>query len=162
MNNIYYRIDDRLIHGQVITAWTKYYELEKIIIIDNQVASDPVQCQVIDAVAPSNLSVKVLNNEAGYKEISNSKKNTLVLVKYPETILNLLNFGIDINEVIIGGMQFKNGRKQIMKTISITSKEAKDFMDIDAEGVELTVQIVPTDRKKKLIPVIKKKIPKGE
>jgi PTS system sorbose-specific IIB component len=164
MGNVNYRIDDRLIHGQVITAWTRYYKLEKIIIVDDQVAGDPIQRQIINAVAPPNIAVDVLPVKDGYEAIINASKaqtSTLVLVKGPEALSALLEMGIEIKEVIIGGMQFKSGRKQVTRTISVTPEEAEEFWKLHERGIELTIQLVPTERRSQLITTLNKTFPRG-
>lgn len=164
MGNVNYRIDDRLIHGQVITAWTRYYKLEKIIIVDNQVAGDSIQRQIINAVAPPNITVDVLPVKDGFEAIINASKaqtSTLVLVKGPEALTALLEMGIEIKEVIIGGMQFKSGRKQVTRTVSVTPEEAEEFWKLHDRGVELTIQLVPTERRSQLITTLNRTFPRG-
>src|SRR5699024_1300420 len=110
MDNIFYRIDDRLIHGQVITGWSRYYKLKKIIIADDDVANDPIQCKIINMVAPKNIKVEILGVYNSYNVIIDKNKlkdNTLLLVKGPDAICKLSEFGVKIDEVIVGGMQFK-------------------------------------------------------
>ena len=164
MGNVNYRIDDRLIHGQVITAWTRYYKLEKIIIVDNQVAGDSIQRQIINAVAPPNITVDVLPVKDGFDAIINASKaqtSTLVLVTGPEALTALLEMGIEIKEVIIGGMQFKSGRKQVTRTVSVTPEEAEEFWKLHDRGVELTIQLVPTERRSQLITTLNRTFPRG-
>lgn len=164
MSNIYYRIDDRLIHGQVITAWSRYYKLERIIIVDDQVAGDPIQRQIINMVAPANIKVDVTNVEEGYKAIVDARKSetsTLVLVKGPGALCSLLERGIDLKEVIIGGMQFKDGRKKMTKTVAVNRQEAEEFWKLYDEQIQLIVQLVPTDRRSQIIPSLKRNFPKG-
>lgn len=164
MANIFYRIDDRLIHGQVITTWTKYYRLRKIFIVDDQVADDPIQRQIIKAVAPSELTIEILKvNEAPLliQDAEAANQISLVLVKGPDTLIALKELGIDFTEIIVGGMQYKEGRKKITRTISASEEEAQDFKNLAQQGVELIVQQVPTDRRGKLMPEINRSFPKG-
>ena len=57
------RIDDRLIHGQVMTAWMKIMPAKKIIIVDNKVANDDFMISVLELAAPQGVKVEVLNEE---------------------------------------------------------------------------------------------------
>lgn len=164
LGDVNYRIDDRLIHGQVITAWSRYYKLEKIIIVDNQVAGDPIQRQIINAVAPPNIIVEVLSVKESYDAIIEAKKaktSTLVLVKGPEALFDLVEMGIEIREIIIGGMQFKNGRKQLSRTVFVTPEEAEVFWKLHDKGIELIIQIVPTEGRSQLLNSLNKTFPKG-
>ncbi|MCR2045348.1 PTS sugar transporter subunit IIB [Anaerosalibacter massiliensis] len=159
MDNIFYRIDDRLIHGQVITGWSRYYKLKRIIIADDQVTNDPIQRQIINMVAPKNIKVNILCINDSYNAITDknqSKNNTLVLTKGPEALYKLSELGIKIEEVIIGGMQFKDGRKKVTRSVSVNYNEAEKFKQLYNKGIKLNIQLIPTDHKEQLIPLIEK------
>ena len=148
--SVYYRVDDRLIHGQVITSWSKYYDLNSIYIVDDDVAKDPIQTNIIEMVAPSHLQVDVLNEKEAADKIKDVTGNTLILVKFPETILNLKNNGIEIEEIILGGMQFKEGREKITKSISISQKQRKELQKLIDNNTEIYVQMIPSEKRRNL------------
>lgn len=52
-NVVLARVDDRLIHGEVVTAWTPTFKANKIIIIDDEVAKDTFNVRVVKALAPA-------------------------------------------------------------------------------------------------------------
>lgn len=150
MSSVYYRIDDRLIHGQVVTGWARYYQLKQIIIVDEQVASDPIQQQIISLVAPSDIKVSIKSVSEGKKLIGEAEEkgvSSLVLVKGPESLLGLIEEGTTINEVIVGGMQFRKGKQTINKTVSVTEEESKYFKALSNANTILTYQVIPTDKK---------------
>ncbi|MBS4195781.1 PTS system mannose/fructose/N-acetylgalactosamine-transporter subunit IIB [Lederbergia citri] len=149
MTNVYYRVDDRLIHGQVITGWSRYYHLKKIIIVDDVVANDAIQKQIISLVAPPNIKVHITNVLEGshlIKEANQNQESTLVLVKGPETLVDLARRNVTASKVVIGGMQFKHGRKKVTNTVSLTVDEAKAFQELSNANVELVLQVIPTDK----------------
>jgi len=149
MNNIFYRIDDRLIHGQVVTGWSRHYNLEEIIIVDDETANDPVQKQVISMVAPSDLNVSINSINEGALKINEAAKkgtSTLVLVKGPESLVGLFEHNVNVNTVIVGGMQHKADRKRVTKTVYTSDQEAKFFNELADRGSELYYQVVPNDK----------------
>ena len=91
------RIDDRLIHGQVMTAWMKVMPAKKIIIVDNKAAKDDFMINVLELAAPSGVKVEVLNEE---KAIESLKKGlsvpTIMLAKSPYAYKALVDRGINI------------------------------------------------------------------
>lgn len=149
MSHVYYRVDDRLIHGQVMTAWSRHYNLKQVIIVDDAVAQDPVQKQIISVVAPADINVHIQTVSEAVALIETAEQQetpTLVLVKGPESLLGLCEQGIKIPEVILGGIQFKPGRKKVTKTVAVTEDEARDFHHLAEQEVMLTWQVIPTDR----------------
>lgn len=157
MDKVYYRVDDRLIHGQVVTAWAREYDLEQVLIIDDGAASDPLFRQIIAATAPSGIKVKVLTVATAADEVQaarSGEKPTLVLVKGPAPLLALQERGIPIREVVFGGMQFRPGRKQVTRTISLGPEEELQCRALARNGTALVVQVVPTDRRQDLLPLL--------
>ena len=82
-NVVLFRVDDRLIHGQIMTAWTKFTCAKKIIIIDNKTASNPYLIKVLKLSVAFDTVVNVMNVQKGKTLLkkNNLKKNTIILVK---------------------------------------------------------------------------------
>jgi mannose/fructose/N-acetylgalactosamine-specific phosphotransferase system component IIB len=141
------RIDDRLIHGQVMTAWMKVMPAKKIIIVDNKAAKDDFMINVLELAAPSGVKVEVLNEE---KAIESLKKGlsvpTIMLAKSPYAYKALVDRGININNINIGGMGMNNGRKTLFKNIAVTDEERDVLKDFISKGIEVKIQIIPAER----------------
>lgn len=76
-NIVFARVDDRLIHGEVVTAWTPTYSINHIVIIDDIVASDPFQKRILKALAPTKVRVDAFTTEEGIAELKSliTKRN---------------------------------------------------------------------------------------
>lgn len=126
------RIDDRLIHGQVATTWTRNYDIEQILIIDNKTKNDPVQASVANFAVPPGVKV-IIFGVAQFAEVMKKteiKKRTMLLFTTPVDILQLVNEGLKISEVNAGGMRFRDGRKRLSKAISVTEEEDQAFSEL--------------------------------
>lgn len=141
------RIDDRLIHGQVMTAWMKVMPAKKIIIIDNKVAADDFMISILELAAPSGVKVQVLNEERALKELKEEQKMpTFILVKTPLTLKPLLDAGIPFEKINIGGMGLNADRKSLYKNISATDEERKVLKEFLNRGIETSIQIIPAEK----------------
>lgn len=147
---IYFRIDDRLIHGQVITSWTRFYDLKHIIIIDDAVANDMIQKKIIEMVTPSSVNVEIIPISDSLNKMRNINENTMILVKTPLTLLELLEQDINVPEVIIGGMQFSSGKTKLSSAVSVNDVEKNALNTMLDKDVEIFVQMIPTEKKRKL------------
>jgi len=148
-NIVLTRVDDRLIHGQVMTAWVKHTFGNRIIIIDDLVAVDEFMVKVLRMAAPPGIHVEVYNTEEGankLKEDSAKGENVIILVKYPKTIEELINRGVLIKELVVGGMAAAVGRKKFYKNISASTEEKETFKQLLKKGVDIHIRIVPDDR----------------
>ena len=146
---IHIRIDDRLIHGQVATLWTNELGVTRIMVINDQVANNEVQKTMLRMAAPSNVSTSLITEEKAVNNILSGKykgQRVLVIVKDPETILRLMDKGLDIKKVNVGNMSTRENTHHIKPSVSITSDEEKAFRTLLERGVEITAVMVPTDK----------------
>lgn len=141
------RIDDRLIHGQVATTWTRNFEIEQILIINDAAKNDPVQHSVANFAVPVGVKVMIFGVKqfAEVMKKSEIKKRTMLLFTNPIDIKFLVDEGLSITEVNAGGMRFKEGRKRLEKAISVTEEENQAFVDLMDKGIHINVQMVPKD-----------------
>lgn len=145
LNIVLTRIDDRLIHGQVVTAWAKITKGNRIIVVDDDVANDDFMISILKMAAPSSFNINILSvNEASsiLKGDENGDR-VIILVKNPFTIRSLIEKGVNIKEVNLGGMGAKMGRKQLYRNISISEEEKECFFNMINNGTNVYVQIVP-------------------
>lgn len=114
------RIDDRLVHGQVMTAWLNYTSGNRIVIVDDAVANDPFMKSVLEMVIPPGIKLDICGIESGADTLINQlkeKDKAIVLVKGPEVVFELLEKGVSITRLNVGGMGAKPGRKKFYKNI---------------------------------------------
>lgn len=155
------RVDDRLIHGQVITQWVKFFKAQKIVVIDSDVAKDKIQKNVLKFAAPSDLKVSILSVEKAV-EIWNKNRfgnfNVFVLFRNVKYIKECFEKGLKFEEISLGQMAIINDRKQIYRQLGFNKNEAKTVLELEKSGVNLYFQMQPTDKKESL-EMIKKAFP---
>lgn len=143
------RIDDRLIHGQVATQWVKEVQANQIYIVDDETASDEFAAMICKGLAPLHTKVFVLSECEAAEVLKGIDENVnvraLIIVKEPGAILTMLNDGLKLKRIIVGGMGRRADRKTFFRSISVSEKEIEQFTEIIEKGVDLYCQIVPSD-----------------
>lgn len=145
------RIDDRLIHGQVIAVWCKHQRFTRIVIVDDGVAADAFMQEVLRLAAPPGLQVDVLSVEEGISALTGNPPNrgtTMVLVKLPQTAKRLYDGGLKYSALNIGGIGSGPGRKNIFKNIAVSKEEIVILKHLLDQGVEITLLTVPGEKSK--------------
>ena len=149
-NVVLTRVDERLIHGQVMTSWLKLCNANVILIIDAGSASNAFLKRILFAAAPKDVELQVMNEAdapAGEK--------VLVLSKTPQPLLAMVRSGIEIKEIILGNMGGAPGRKHFNKSISASADEIQAFRDLVDAGVYVYCQMVPSDAKEDVKKLLK-------
>ncbi|GFZ32716.1 hypothetical protein CSC2_32420 [Clostridium zeae] len=150
MNIVLARIDDRLIHGQVATIWSKETRCERIIVCNDEVAADPIRKTLLTQVAPPGVKASVVDVDKAIRVYQNPKYEgvrVLFLFTNPTDVLRMVEGGVDIKSVNIGGMAFREGKKQVTSAVSVDQKDIDAFKALNAKGIELEIRKVVTDSK---------------
>ena len=141
------RIDDRLIHGQVITTWVKNYDIEQVLVINDKVADDKVQQSVLTMSAPPGLKVLVFGVQQFIEILKKTpiKKRTMLLFTNSIDVNALVEGGLSLEKVNVGGMRMQDGRHQLSRAVSVTPEEEQAFKNLIAKNIPVEVQMVPKD-----------------
>ena len=143
------RIDDRLIHGQVATVWSKEANAQRIIICSDEVAKDQIR-KTFFYRWTSRSKVSVVDVAKAVRVYNNPKyeKDTVFfLYTCPQDVLRMAEAGVPIKSVNIGGMSFKTGKTQITKAVSVDESDIAAFKKLHEMGIELEIRPVATDKK---------------
>ena len=142
------RIDDRLIHGQVTTVWSKEANANRIIIVSKEVDNDEIRKTLVRQAAPPGIKVNVVDVEKAVRVFNNPKyENDTVFYLFtnPSEVLELVENGIPLKKINIGGMSFKNGKTQLTKAVSVNKEDVDAFRKLKKVGVELDLRVVISD-----------------
>ncbi|MBM7341081.1 PTS mannose transporter subunit IIAB [Pantoea coffeiphila] len=151
------RIDDRLIHGQVATRWTKETNVTRIIVVSDEVAADHVRKTLLTQVAPPGVTAHVVDVAKMVRVWNNPKyagEKVMLLFTNPTDVERLVEDGVGITSVNIGGMAFRQGKTQVNNAVSVDAKDIEAFNKLNARGIELEVRKVSSDQKLKMMDLI--------
>lgn len=153
------RIDDRLIHGQVATRWTKETNVNRIIVVSDEVAADTVRKTLLTQVAPPGVTAHVVDVAKMIRVYNNPQyagDRVMLLFTNPTDVERIVEQGVKITTVNIGGMAFRQGKTQVNNAISVDEKDIEAFNKLNARGIELEARKVSTDQRLKMMDLISK------
>ncbi len=145
-NVVWARVDDRLIHGEVVTAWIPTTRTNRVIIVDDEVAKDDFNKRVVKALAPAGTKCFVYSVEKAAEKLmvqGLADERILVLAKSPTTFDRLIRAGVPFKEVNLGGAGIRGDRKPFINNVSLDPAEVKACEDMKAAGCHVFYQLVP-------------------
>ena len=153
------RVDSRLLHGQVATAWTKSVLPNRIIIVSDAVAKDELRKKLIEQAAPPGVKANVVPIDKMI-EITKDPRfggtKALLLFENPQDVIRVMDGGVDIKEVNVGSMAHSVGKVVVSKVLSMGQEDVKAFEDMKSRGVKFDVRKVPNDSKANMEDILKK------
>jgi PTS system mannose-specific IIB component len=142
------RIDDRLVHGQIVQGWLKTVDVDKILIISDEVANDEMQQILLSMAVPSSVTLVIKNIKDASYEISNDvyeKDKLMILFSNPQDVVKVIDNGIKFQSVNIGGMHYSHGKKQLLPNLSVDKNDIAAFLKLIGHGIELETRALPQD-----------------
>ena len=137
---IHYRVDERVIHGQTTTRITKDQKSDGIIIVDNEIASDPFMMQIYKGIVP-NMRVLCFTEEVALKrlkEAEDSKQTYIIIFKKPQTAAKLVKNGYRFKDTLyIGPQAVRSDSTYIMQMLGLTDEEMKALDIIEDSGTRI-------------------------
>ena len=153
------RVDSRLLHGQVATAWTKAMGPNRIIIVSDEVAKDELRKKLIEQAAPPGVKANVVPISKMI-EIAKDPRfggtKALLLFENPQDVIRVMDGGVDIKEVNVGSMAHSVGKVVVSKVLSMGHEDVKAFEEMKEKGVKFDVRKVPNDSSANMQEIIKK------
>ena len=142
------RIDTRLLHGQVATAWTKQTQPTRIIVCSDGVAGDELRKTMIEQAAPPGVKANVVP----ISKIIEVEKDTrfgdtkaMLLFETPQDALKAIEGGVSIKELNVGSMAHSNGKVAVNQVLSLGKEDIATFDKLKSLGIKFNVRKVPTD-----------------
>lgn len=145
-NVVLARVDDRLIHGEVVTAWTPNSKANKIMIVDDEVAKDTFNVRVVKALAPAGTKVIVYNVDKAAEKLmvpGVDGERIMILTKSPSSFARLIRAGVPIKEINLGGAGIRGERQPFINNVALSPQEVLDCEEMKNAGVRVYYQLVP-------------------
>lgn len=142
------RIDDRLVHGQVVEGWIPHLRAEAVIVASDVAAEDATHVMLMRLALPPGIGLEVLpvSQAAGHAALEPSyPKRVLLLAPGPREVLALLEAGVAFAEVNVGGLHYTAGRVQLGRAIFLSEEDRRALRAISRRGVRLEGRALPGD-----------------
>ncbi|MBI6872548.1 PTS N-acetylgalactosamine transporter subunit IIB [Clostridium aciditolerans] len=142
------RIDNRLIHGQVGVTWVNHLGANLIVVVNDEVADDEVQQNLMDMVVPDVIGTRYFTLQKTIDVIHMASENQLIFMvcRTPQDVLKLVEGGVPIKKVNIGNMHFSEGKQQVTSTVSLDESDKEAFRKLHKLGVQLEIRRVPDEK----------------
>ena len=153
-----FRIDDRLIHGQIITAWIAYADAKTIIVADDKAAKDEFQQSLLKLATPDSIALKILgvDDAIAYIHSGGEDGKALLLRRGPKQALKFIEAGIKKDQINVGNMNMKKGKTKVLGNLWVFPEDVEAIKGIYDQGVSLEVRAVPSERSQDVMELLNK------
>jgi len=153
------RIDSRLLHGQVATAWTKTVQPNRIIVVSDGVSTDELRKTLLVQAAPVGVKVTVVPiqklidvwDDPRFKGVK-----AILLFETPQDVAKAVEGGVKLDEINIGSMSHSEGKRMVTNAVAVDDEDVKVLEYLRDQGIKFDVRKVPADQSKDIFDLLKK------
>ncbi|RMF96246.1 MAG: PTS mannose/fructose/sorbose transporter subunit IIB [Candidatus Schekmanbacteria bacterium] len=160
MGLLFYRIDDRLIHGQVTEGWAKVLGIDTIVVANNQIAEDEMQRKIFEFAVPPEiraLFLKIDSVPPTASHLEEEDKRAIFLFSNISDVFELVESGFIINELNIGGLRSVDRDRRLSETVFLNDQEIDMLKKLILKGIVINIQAVPGEKPKNAESLLNKK-----
>ncbi len=152
-----YRIDDRLIHGQVVVGWGQPLNIRFLVLVDDLVASSDWEKDLYRMAVPPEMEIQFADVDTAVRDhakYASDPRPGILITGDIASMLRLVKGVKAIGSVNLGGIHHRAGRAEKLRYVFLTPEEEKQLHALEASGVEVTAQDVPSARARPLAEVL--------
>lgn len=145
------RLDERLLHGIIATQWIPIITCDRVMIIDDRVALDPIKKELMKLMRPANKALSIITCEDAINHLKAHKydgQNLFILTRTIELIGMLEEAGFVLPAVTMGMYNSREPQVTLEKRILLSRQEFLQLKNYAEKGVIFEVQYVPSEQKK--------------
>jgi len=139
------RVDDRFIHGQVTAGWVRPLGIERIVLANDDVASDEWQREIYTLAVPPEIIVNIyaISETVDFINRGQDDKKTMILINSLKDAFRIISSGVKIQKLNIGGLHFEVGKKPFATYIFLSDEDIDYAKKIVSLGITLEGREIP-------------------
>ncbi|MCY1019719.1 PTS sugar transporter subunit IIB [Pyxidicoccus sp. MSG2] len=146
------RVDNRLIHGQVVEAWLPFLKVSRVVVADDEAASSPLIRAAMALAVQSAIEVQILPlAQVDFAALSKDGVRTLVLLRDVAAVPFAFAHGLSMDELNLGNVHFGTGRRQVSPSVFLAEAELKTLQQVSEQGVRVEARAVPSEKPVELL-----------
>jgi mannose/fructose/N-acetylgalactosamine-specific phosphotransferase system component IIB len=147
---VLYRVDERLIHGQVVVGWGTRLRPDRIVVVDDELAESAWEQELYAVGLPDEVEAEFVQVDTAINRLpewQGSDERVLVLTRDIATMNRAAQSGLMAGaEVNIGGIHHAPGRKRVLRYVFLSEEEREELKDLSVQGVRVTARDLPGSR----------------
>ncbi|MEK6776096.1 MAG: PTS sugar transporter subunit IIB [bacterium] len=148
MGIVLFRVDDRLIHGQVVEGWFHHLHPDRVVVADDEAAASPFQRSLMALVVPYGIQAEIMTVQEAVdscREGAYSECRAMIIFRLPRNVLAAINSGLAIDRLNLGGLHGVGKTRSLYKGIIATEEDILDLQAILKHGVTVEIRSVPSE-----------------
>jgi mannose/fructose/N-acetylgalactosamine-specific phosphotransferase system component IIB len=144
------RVDDRMVHGQITTAWARMANIDHIVVANDKAANDEMLSKILKMATPMGMTIDILTKENAVQKITGGiweKDSILFITRNSVDMLEVVENGLKTDFINIGNIRKAAGMQKINREVWATPEEVTAWYKLNDMHIQLEIQWTPIEKK---------------
>ncbi|MBI5287190.1 MAG: PTS sugar transporter subunit IIB [Deltaproteobacteria bacterium] len=149
MSLVLVRVDDRLLHGQVMETWVPFCKATCVIVANEEASRDRIQRIALESCATEGVAVKVRGLKGLAEDINSgglAMERIVILVSTLQDAMKVYSEGLRFSSINIGNLHHNGKTRRITPSVYLDKEDEEIVLRFKGLGIEVDVRAVPWDR----------------
>jgi mannose/fructose/N-acetylgalactosamine-specific phosphotransferase system component IIB len=138
------RVDDRLLHGQVVEGWAPFVQADTIVVVNDTVCLEKDRCRLMQLIVPDHIELKVVPLSGLGEQLSDSgESRTLLLFSGLEDVLAVLECGVPLDVINVGNLHNIKGGREVTPSVFLNGRDLDTIRRLVQRGISVEAREVP-------------------
>ncbi|MBU0690482.1 PTS sugar transporter subunit IIB [bacterium] len=143
------RVDDRLLHGQVIVGWGSQLSLTGLVLASDRIKSDVAYASALKSIVPPDLDVTIetlASASANWTAKEYNESRIMIVLESAGDALKLFKSGAPLKKLILGGIHFREGSEEFLPYIFLSRWDKVALSELLNQGIRIVCQDLPATK----------------
>jgi PTS system mannose-specific IIB component len=144
---VFARVDDRLVHGQVVQGWVPFVDADSIYVVNNDIFLDEARCRLMRMVVPADLAFRVIPiGDLGPCLLNDNQKKIFLLFSSLEDVLGVVQEGVSLKNINVGNLHHQRGGCEVSPSVFLNKRDVRIIRELFTRGIDVEARDVPEGR----------------
>jgi mannose/fructose/N-acetylgalactosamine-specific phosphotransferase system component IIB len=142
------RVDNRLVHGQVLASWVPRLRIDTILVVDRELVSDPFQKALLEGLGGPGLRILLVTPEGAAALMGGDIRFRRVLVLFSgiHQAVEALEAGVAFSLLNLGNIHPSQGSRGLTGSVFLTGGDEEELCLLLSRGIQVEARALPSDR----------------
>lgn len=141
------RVDDRLVHGQISMRWCRDFDIDMMIVINDECSVNKIQQGLYEMALPESIQIRYYSIAQAIEKLPQltCERQIFIVVDKMKDLQALIEAGIDIGYINLGNIPMQPGRRHLTSETALSEDEIKWLQEVEKQGVKVDIRRLPSD-----------------
>jgi len=144
------RVDNRLIHGQIVQGWLPSLDVSEVVVVSPLAQKTAFMQKMFRFALPSGYKLKVTDAKEAVDYVQQSAEKVFIIIESVAVLFKMLEAGFTTKVITLGNTQFEEGKKQYSPGVFLSDEEFNNLKGLTSKGITVIMRALPSSLGSKL------------